>query len=112
AGQSLSDAASTIRRSHVETAHSERARNGGFKRQSTDRGEQSVRIGGKQGLALAIEAYFAGRPVGSKRLQHAIAFLARFPPHGVEAGGQVADHPREREAALRYFAALYLLPER
>ncbi len=97
-------------RSHVEPAHSERARNCRFERQPADRGEQSVRVRSKQGLALSIEACFAGRLVVSKRVKHAIAFGTRFCPHGVEVGGQVVGHRLKPEAALLHFLALYLLP--
>src|SRR5713101_6446898 len=77
---------------------------------AADRGEQSARIGGKQGLALAIEARFAGRPVGGKRVQHAIAFGVRLRPHGVKAGGQVVGHPLKPESALLSLLTFDLLP--
>src|SRR5216683_2817688 len=109
-GESLSDAVSPIRRSYVESAHSKRVWNDRFERQPADCGEQSVRIGGKQGLALAIEARFAGRPIGSKRVQHAIAFGVRLRQHGVKAGGQVVGHPLKPESALLRLLALHLLP--
>src|SRR6266478_3445064 len=109
-GQSLSNAASPILSSHVESAHSKRAWNDRFERQPTDSGEQSVRIGGKQGLALAIEAYFAGRPIGSERVQHAIAFGVRLRPHGVEAKGQIVGYRLKPEPALLRLLTFHLLP--